>query len=36
MEGLMRQVGRWTRPGKLEKNLEKMAAALGIAASASK
>lgn len=36
MEGLMRQVGRWTRPGKLEKNLDKMAGALGIAASASK
>jgi transcriptional regulator with XRE-family HTH domain len=30
MEGLMRQVGRWARPGKIEKNVIKMAAVLGI------
>jgi transcriptional regulator with XRE-family HTH domain len=36
MEGLMYQVGRWARPGKIEKNLDKMAAALGMTGSGGK
>jgi transcriptional regulator with XRE-family HTH domain len=36
IEGLVRQVGRWARPGKIEKNFDKIAAALGIAESGSK
>ena len=32
MEGLVRQVTAWARPGKVESNLEKIAADLGIAA----
>lgn len=36
MEGLARQVAGWTRPGKVEKNLDKIAADVGVANTASK
>jgi len=34
--GLVRQVNRWARPGKVEKNLERIAAELGLGRSASR
>jgi transcriptional regulator with XRE-family HTH domain len=36
MNGLIRQVGRWTNPGKLERNLNRIAAAVGLPENASK
>ena len=36
MRGLIQQVSRWTKPGKLEKNLDKIAAAVGVPESASR
>jgi hypothetical protein len=31
LEGLLRQVGRWSKPGKVAGNIEKIAAELGVA-----
>ena len=31
VEGLARQVASWTRPGRVEKNLDKIAADVGVA-----
>ena len=36
VEGLAQQVARWARPGKVERNLEKIAADVGVAATARK
>ena len=36
VEGLAQQVARWARPGKVERNLDKIAADLGVADTASK
>jgi transcriptional regulator with XRE-family HTH domain len=36
LTGLIQQVSRWTQPGKLERNLNRIAAAVGLPESASK
>ena len=36
VEGLAQQVARWARPGKVERNLDKIAADVGVAATARK
>jgi transcriptional regulator with XRE-family HTH domain len=36
LRGLIQQVSRWTQPGKLERNLNRIAAAVGLPESASK
>ena len=36
LEGLTRQVARWTRPGKVERNLDRIAADVGLTDTASK